>query len=348
MVQMLPKIFELTAFLIIAIIAAIAGIYAIIVNFLSRLANRTKEELDSRIKEAQIYAEKSKEALKNKLSSTSQSENGPEMIKPIAERLLEDLNKIRSIQDERASKIKKLSFDSLFGKPALLSIISFFLIMLALVSYGSLKSDLAKLILSMICYLGSLIFLAICLFSYVIPHLKEINILAQESKEITIEDVLREQLKQSQKDLTIKLGDVVQALDRIYDLKKPNFSSLFLINRKEIKSLIIEKDKEEKVVLVIHNNDEFPVQAGKLDICLPKGFTMRKDVQDVPTFREDYFPFYPGGAEYQSELGTIPSAFETKRLFLIKGTKLGKFKMQVWISSTTHKTYESNLNIVVK
>ncbi|MEA3311761.1 MAG: hypothetical protein U9Q76_06040 [candidate division WOR-3 bacterium] len=76
---------------------------------------------------------------------------------------------------------------------------------------------------------------------------------------------------------------------------------------------------------------------------------MRKRSEDEPSFRPDHLPLYPGGAKLQSEIGTLGSGWQWCLPFLIKGEEVGDdFGMDVWIVSTSHKSYEATLKVIVE
>lgn len=352
-VRAVLRVYEFTAVLVITILPALATVYAIIVSFLGRLVRRADVEF-KRLKkenEERIAARRKELSRRDKRRKTT----------------IEALAEVKGWEDELKGLIKKeenwkkqvegWSFPAIFVKPAgwiLGGLLGIF------VAYGALNvlpSDFYgwRILLSLLAFLGGLACVAVGLCKHVIPCLVKIDESARKPEESPVETmqrILREQTEQSGKEQREAFERLIGKMDEVVtllNLKEPDFEVHFLVDNKPEDTLRIKKDEEQWAAITIDNHSDFPIREGSVELILPAGFAMRERSEDEPSFRPDHLTLYPGGAKLQSEIGRLGSNWQRWLPFLIKGEEVSDdFKMHVWIVSTSHKSYEATLKVIVK
>lgn len=346
-IRAILRIYEFAAILTITILPALATVYAIIVSFLGRLVRHADEEF-RRLKkenEERIAARRKELGKRDKRRKTIRGA----------------LAEVRGWEEELKGLIKKeenwkkqvegWSFSSIFVKPAgwilggLLGI---------LVAYGTLNvlpSSLYcwRILLSLIPFFGGLAFVAVGLCKHVIPCLMEIDGSARKPEETPVEAVhriLREQTERSSKEqretferLIVKMDGVVEGLERLYSQKEPEFKVRFEVNNKEVTPLMLEKGKEQPVVLVVENRSQFAVQEPAVTVDVPVQLKLSK---------AGGLLYIPHPANFTEYLSTMRYMFLRKIPIRLKGEEGGKYYVTIYIDSSSHKPYETKLEVIVE
>lgn len=342
----LLKIYELTVFIYIALLAAVATIYVIVLTFLNRLIKSKKEEV-GRLK---TEAEEKTKQIRDELSKTCATSDDNGVLLEKLKKWEDQLSLVERQAQKREQIFERFSFNSTFIKPNLFIFSSITLIFIAIAMN-------TRLLISSILYIISWVVIGFSILKYVLPVLKEVDILAQEQTETPIETlnrIIREQteetrteLQKTYKEMIDKFDSLIDSLKLSYQLKPPLFGITFYQKGIKKKSLNLSQNNEEIVTIVFENNSEYVLHDADLVIILPKHFTLKKSIEDKTHYRISEVA-YPEYAELVIPLTTCKPNVVVKANVFIKATKSGRYKMIVWVASNSHKRFEKTIQVIVK
>lgn len=322
MAEALSKIYEITAYIGIAILPALATIYAIIVSLMGEMLRW----FDDQIREFEAKKKEAYKGFSDAMEARRREGGDPETtIKKLKKEWKSREEELRKEERPFRKRVNRLSLEwiLLSGSLILASLGSNFLAISISHSATLWKWSVIPYSIGTIILLWGLINVALTL--------KEANQLVRafspKGKEA--------------------FDELLERLIEEIGLKSPEFEAHFWVNKKRVDTLTIEKRQEQLATLCINNDSRFSAKETSISLALPKGFTLRKTVDDKSKFRPLHVETYPEGAEYRYELGTFP-AYNTYTLtFLIKSEiqKKGGFDMYLWISSTTHERFEHKLKV---
>lgn len=316
----LAKIYEITAFLDIALLAALVTVYAIIISLMGEMLRWFNEKLNEfEAKKADTQKEF------NEMMEALRKEGGNPNI---------TIKKLKKEWEAREKELKKE--ERPFRKRERRLSLGWILTTggLILVSFASIL--IATLTINTSCSLipysiGTTLLLWV-LISIALT-LKEASQLARG---------FTPKGKEAFEELLEKLIEEI-------GLKKPEFKIHFEVDDKIVDTLRIKKGEEQGACLVVDNDSRFPVKDTVVELALPAGFALRRRTQDTPAPpRPATIDPYPGGAALRVELQTLPSETSQRIRFLIKGENAGTFEMIVWVYSTTHERHPTTLNVIVE
>jgi hypothetical protein len=333
------KIYELTAFLYFAIFAVIVTIYAILASYLGKFFKQTKEDYERLKSEAEIGIPQG---------------GGDILASSIAwrQKIAESQEKL----ERWTNRFKSHTIRCTLIYPSSLTLSGVLAIFFAIVLINLNWLSWA-FVLSLVVYLVSILLVYLGLSQFVIPRLREVEEIARESSESPIESVqkiLREQAAQSSKQYQVtyeklisELKNVVDGLDRLYELKEPKFTVRYVVGSTLCDIIEITKGKEEEITIRVDNNSEFPVLSTLFEGILPESFTLIEKGKTAMRRPADLDP-YPRGAKHQEMLGDMGSNYIQHVKVLITGKEVGVFMMIIWLVSTSHKRGSYKLKVKVK
>lgn len=320
MADALAKIYEITAYFDIALIAALVTVYAIIVSLMGRMLAWVREKLQ----EIRLREGDAEEKFRAKMASLKNKKPQEIIDELIRER---ETSKAELTKTESALKRRErlLSWGSIILITGGLLFISFEWTLVAiLIRENSFWWSVGF-------YIGAAVTLLWALFRIALT-LKEATELAKETS------------PQEKRELEKLFKDVL-------GLKKAEYEVHFLSDDDQpLESLSLKKDKEETVRLYIYSRSRFAVKDVMLSFALPKGFILRESLDDKQGIRHAFWSLYPEGAKLRKKISDIPSDAETEEEieFIIKSEKSGNHLMFLWIHSTTHEEYKIKLPIIVE
>jgi len=316
MAEVLSKIYGITAYFDIALIAALATVYAIIVSLMSRMLAWVREKLQ----EIELRKGEAKEKFQAELSSVKDKEP-QEIIEKLTEKW--EASKAELTKTEMTFKRRErlLSWGGIIVFTGSLLVISLILTLVAILTRESSPLCSAGF------YIGAVAASLWALFRIALT-LKEATELAKETSP---------QEKQ----------ELEKLFKEVFGLKKPEYEVFFEMDEKPVDTLSINKDEEQWSKLLVDNRSRFAVKDLAVELILPEGFTLRRRTQDTPQPRSATDDPYPCGAELRVKTQTLLPDTRQFIPFLIKGENAGKFEMYVWIDSTTHERFEHKLKVRV-
>jgi uncharacterized membrane protein YhiD involved in acid resistance len=318
MSEALAKVYEITAFLDIALLAALVTVYAIIVSLMGRMLAWVREKLQ----EIELRKGEAKGKFQKELDSVK-GDDPQEAIKKLTEKWEKSKAELDKTEISFERRERLLSWSGVILFTGSLLVVSLILTLVAILIGKS------SLLCSAGFYLGALVALLWALIRVSLT-LKEATELAKETSP---------QEKQ----------DLEKLFKEVFGLKKAEYEVFFEMDNKLVDTLNIKKEEEQRVRLVVDNDSRFAVKDTVVSLMLPEGFTLRKRIEDTPDApRSATLKPYPGGADLSVEIQTLSSASRCTLSFLIKGENAGKFEMYVRVNSTTHERHRITLKVIVK
>jgi hypothetical protein len=317
------RIYELTGILVITILPALATVYAIIISFMGKMLEWSKD----RLKELETFKEDANKKFVAKMDSLKGESSTSTVIKELNKEWKSLNRDLKTREKPLRKRENRLSPQRILFTGCLIisSVITIF--MAITIAETSLKDWW----MSLFPY-GIGIMLLVWTLILLILTLKEASWLALEFP-----------VKEKE-----EYEGLIKKLDEMLGLKKPEFKVNFLVKDKLVNTLTITKDIEEEICIQILNESDYPALDTSLALALPSTFTLRESQSVSPGHRPATSITYPKGAKFQALIGIFPSHNSYPTSCFIKGEKTGEFDLIVWINTTTHKKYTGSLKVIVK
>lgn len=319
MAEVLSKIYAITAYFDIALIAALATVYAIIVSLMSRMLAWVREKL----REIELREGEAEERFRAEMDSVK-GKKPQEIIDKLTEKWEASKAELAKTKKTFKRRERLLSWGGVIVFTGGLLVISLTLTLVAIPISES----------SPLCSAGFyMVAVAVLLWA-----LFRIALTLKEATELAKETTPQEK------------QELEKLFKEVFGLKKPEFAVHFVVNEKLADVITIEKDQEQWVTIQVDNNSHFAVQEARIELALPDVFTLRKNLEDTPDIRSATFNLYPSGATLVVRLEAFMSKIAYSIPFLIKGKKYkkGGYDMYVWIGSTSHVHSQYKLKVKVK
>ena len=323
----LLKLCELTAFLAIALLPALATIYAIVVSLMRNVLSRASQEVVKIEKLKADAAEKFKAQLQDAQDKTSKGAELNKVVSELDMKRIEYEKQFRKEERELKRTEQNLSLKGFFVLPGALICLSLVVLLFAIVEASPSQNGhpVAEL-----AYAAGVILISLAIWRVVVAV-------------ATLDKLVRH--PEERESAEVMLG---RKLEELLGLKNSEFEVGFASGAKRVPRMTIQKGKPSPLSISVINKSVFAAQEASVELALPSCLSVQANEPTAVARRPETVPLYPGGVKVYWKIGLFGS-WNTYELGLaVTGSEAGSYTIYVFVSSTTHRVFGTTFQLDVE